>query len=165
MTPFGPAVPLIAALLLLAGLALSLRGLHTYLAAWQRGTIAVLRTAAALAVLALLLEPAIVYKKVSRIRSRVAVLVDTSGSMDFPSSPGGPSRREAAAAWIGGGPRRLAGLSSRYAVSYYAFDAETRAVTAGAAAAPLDAKGRGPTSSARSTRRRGATSRSRRRSS
>ncbi|MBI5529840.1 MAG: hypothetical protein HY897_26245 [Deltaproteobacteria bacterium] len=144
LTPFGPVLAAAAAFLAIAGLALSLRGLHTFLLGWQRAALAVLRTAAVLAALAVFLEPAVVYKKVSRVRSRVAVLADTSSSMALPASAGGPTRGDVVAAWTRRSAGDLQELSARYVLSYHTFDADVRQVAADAAAqAAASPAGRG----------------------
>lgn len=144
LTPFGPVPAAAAAVLAIAGLALSLRGLHTFLRGWQRAVLAVLRAAAVLAALAVFLEPAVVYKKVSRVRSRVALLTDTSSSMALPASAGEATRGELAAAWIGQSSGDLRDLSARYVLSYHTFDADVRQVVPDAAAhAAASPAGRG----------------------
>ncbi|MBI5543464.1 MAG: theronine dehydrogenase, partial [Deltaproteobacteria bacterium] len=55
-----------------------------------------LRGVAALALIALLLEPGQRLMQTSRVKNRVALLLDRSASMGFPASPGGEPRLETA---------------------------------------------------------------------
>jgi uncharacterized membrane protein len=82
------------------------------------------RILAALLVLVLLLEPGIELRAESRVRARIALLLDTSRSMRFPASPAGPSRAEELVKWVQGHTADLAQLASRFQVDVYGFDKE-----------------------------------------
>jgi uncharacterized membrane protein len=125
LTFFGWPVLAVAVLFVISGLVMSLRGLHTFLDRRQRALLSLLRIAAAIAVLAILFEPAIVYKKISRVRSRVAVMMDRSRSMSLPSAPGGTPRFEDAVSWLRGSRPALEALSSMYVLDFHLFDTES----------------------------------------
>src|SRR5579883_999688 len=63
----------------------------------RRLGLGLLRAGAAMAALALFLQPAIQLENVTRIPNHVAVLVDGSASMALGERPGAPSRAERAA--------------------------------------------------------------------
>ena len=84
-----------------AAVALAWRGLRAEPRPGRRAALLALRAASALLALFLLLEPALRLLQTSRVKSRLAVLVDASRSMRFPVEPGGPTRAQAAAAFLG----------------------------------------------------------------
>src|SRR5207245_41219 len=81
-----------------------------------------LRITAGLLLLVLLLEPGVEQRAESRVRARIALLLDTSRSMRFPASPGGPSRAEAMLGWLKSRLPDLAALASRFQIDVYGFD-------------------------------------------
>lgn len=107
---------------------LSFRGFRAEPAGARRWTLLAFRAAAALLLLALLLEPGIELRSESRVRARVALLFDTSKSMKYPASPGGPSRTAQMARWAAAHKDDLAQLSSRFQVDLYGFDKELQPI-------------------------------------
>src|SRR5438309_7531461 len=100
---------------------LSFRGFRTEPTGWRRSALLGFRVLAALLVLILLLEPGIELRAESRVRARVAMLLDTSRSMRFPASPGGPSRAEELARWLQNHRADLGQLGSRFQIDAYGF--------------------------------------------
>ncbi|MBJ6759467.1 theronine dehydrogenase [Myxococcaceae bacterium JPH2] len=88
-----------------------------------------LRVGAGVAALFFLLEPGIRHLQVARMKNRVAVLVDRSASMNFPTEPGGPTRSAQVAAFLEKASPRLAALQDRFTVEMYGFDPELTPVT------------------------------------
>ncbi|MFA6034963.1 MAG: hypothetical protein WC889_18845, partial [Myxococcota bacterium] len=130
MTPFGAVVTLAVIAVVAAGLVLSIRGLHTYLSNWQKAVLASLRIVAAVAVVALFLEPAEVLKKVSFIKSRVAVILDTSRSMSQSAGLGGVPRIAASLGWMSGARGWFDTMAARYNPAFFTFDGDARQVVA-----------------------------------
>ena len=118
----------LAVLGLAAGVWLSFRGVRSEPAGARRSCLLALRCLAALLLLGLLLEPGIELRSESRVRARLALLFDSSKSMRFPSSPGGPSRAEELARWAARHKDDLAQLSSRFQVDLYGFDKELQPI-------------------------------------
>lgn len=96
------------------------RGLEPEGRSRRRFTLISLRGVAAGLAFLLVLEPGIELLATTKIRGRVAVLVDQSRSMSLPSSAGGPSRADVAAKLVGNAADRAA-LESRFQVEYYGF--------------------------------------------
>lgn len=109
---------------LAAAVYLSFRGFRSEPAKGRRLALLSFRLLAALLLLVLLLEPGIELRAESRVRARIALLLDTSRSMKFPASPAGPSRAEELARWFTGRQQDLAQLASRFQVDVYGFDKE-----------------------------------------
>jgi hypothetical protein len=89
-----------AVLAALASVALAWRGLRSEAIPRRRAALVALRAVAALAALLLLAEPALRVVQTTRVRNRLAVLVDRSRSMNFPVEPGGETRVQAAARFV-----------------------------------------------------------------
>jgi uncharacterized membrane protein len=87
-----------------------------------------LRAVAALALLSLLLEPGRRLMQTTRVKNRVAILLDRSGSMGFPVTPGGEPRLEAARKLMAASAPALAELSTRFSLETYAFDKDLQAL-------------------------------------
>src|SRR5438045_6812697 len=85
---------------LCAALWLSFRGVRAEPSALRRRILIALRATAALLLLVLLLEPGVELRAESRVRARIALLLDTSRSMRFPAVANGPSRAEAILGWL-----------------------------------------------------------------
>lgn len=117
------------AALVVAGVALACWGVRREALARRRWSMWVLRALAGLLALAFLLEPGMRRLQVARLKNRVAVLVDRSASMGFPSAPGGPTRAEAAAEALARLAPQMAALNDRYAFELYGFDPELTPVT------------------------------------
>jgi uncharacterized membrane protein len=134
---------LLACAALLGAIYLSWRGFRTEPSTLRRRALLGLRLLAALLVFALLLEPGLELLAQSRVRARVALLFDTSRSMQFPASPGGPTRMEEMLRWIARKQPELQQLASRFQVDVYTFDKELQpadpAKLAGASAAGTQA--------------------------
>lgn len=126
-----------------AGLAfavwLSSRGLRGEPSAPRRLTLLGLRGLAALLVFALLLEPGLELRTETRVRARVAVLLDTSRSMRFPASSAGGSRMDEMLRWLRARGPELRELASRFQVDVYGFDKELSPQDPDKLAAALDA--------------------------
>ncbi|NOJ94866.1 theronine dehydrogenase [Corallococcus coralloides] len=89
-----------------------------------------LRIGAGLAAFFFLLEPGIRHLQVARMKNRVAVLVDRSASMNFPSEPGGPTRSAQVAAFLEKAAPTFASWQDRFTVEVYGVDPEISPVTA-----------------------------------
>src|SRR5262245_8402828 len=95
---------------LAAALAISVRSLSR-LPARRRVLLGVLRAAAAIWVMLLVLKPAVELRAVSRVRTRVSLLVDTSRSMSLATPDG--TRAEVVAKHLRDNEARLTELASR----------------------------------------------------
>ncbi|NRD61253.1 theronine dehydrogenase [Corallococcus exiguus] len=89
-----------------------------------------LRLGAGVAAFFFLLEPGIRHLQVARMKNRVAVLVDRSASMNFPSEPGGPTRSAQVAAFLEKAAPTFASWQDRFTVEVYGVDPELAPVTA-----------------------------------
>ncbi|GAC1342557.1 MAG: hypothetical protein NVSMB23_15400 [Myxococcales bacterium] len=134
----------LAALALAGAVALSARGLRGEPSRGRRGVLLTLRTLAAVLLFALLLEPGLELRAESRVRARVALLIDTSRSMRFPArADGGGSRIEETLRWLRAKSTDLQELAGRFQVDVYGFDKELSPQDPQKLAAALDAKGPG----------------------
>src|SRR5712664_216802 len=86
--------------LVLAGVLLAAVGLSHEPALRRRAALWALRLGAGIAAFFFLLEPGIRNLQVARMKNRVAVLIDRSGSMSFPATPGGKTRTELVAEYL-----------------------------------------------------------------
>ncbi len=111
---------------LVAAVYLSFRGFRSEPAGGRRLALLAFRLLAALLVLVLLLEPGIELRSESRVRARVALLFDTSRSMQFPASPGGPTRAQEMIRWARQHQPDLAQLMGRFQVDAYTFDKDVQ---------------------------------------
>ena len=109
---------------LFAAVWLSFRGFRSEPAGMRRRALLGFRLLAALLLLILILEPGIELRSESRVRARIALLLDTSRSMKFPASPAGLTRAEELMRWAGQHKPDLAKLASRFQVDVYGFDKE-----------------------------------------
>jgi uncharacterized membrane protein len=100
-----------------------------------------LRAVSALLALFLLLEPAVQLLQTARVRNRFAVLVDGSRSMRFPLTAGGPTRAEAAAAFVADHRSELARLAERVDLEWATFASELSPTDAAAVARGLPPTG------------------------
>lgn len=105
-----------------AAVALAWRGLRAEPRPGRRAALLALRAASALLAIFLLLEPALRLLQTSRVKSRLAVLVDASRSMRFPVEPGGPTRAQAAAAFLGRHRGELEALGDRVSLEWHTFE-------------------------------------------
>jgi uncharacterized membrane protein len=122
LSPWPPWALVLIGAIALAGVVLAWRGLRRETRAWRRRLLVTLRTLSMLAALFVVLEPGVRLLQTSRVKNRVAVLVDGSASMAFPTSAGGPTRAAAAAAWLQKVRPELQALEDRYTVEYLRFD-------------------------------------------
>ncbi len=88
-----------------------------------------LRVLAGVCALFFLLEPGLRRLQVARVKNRVAVLVDRSGSMAFPVEPKAGSRNDAVADAIAKLSPEFQAMGDRYAFDVFGFDPELGAVT------------------------------------
>src|SRR5712671_1680183 len=114
----------LACAILGAAIWLSFRGIRGEPSALRRRVLIGLRATAALLLFVLLLEPGVELRAESRVRARIALLLDTSRSMRFPAAPNGPSRSEAMLGWLKSRLPDLSALASRFQVDVYGFDKE-----------------------------------------
>src|SRR5712671_1449317 len=114
----------LACAILCAAIWLSFRGIRAEPSALRRRVLIGLRITAGVLLLVLLLEPGVEQRAESRVRARIALLLDTSRSMRFPASPGGPSRAEAMLGWLKSRLPDLSALASRFQIDVYGFDKE-----------------------------------------
>ena len=117
-------VLVLACAVLCAAIWLSFRGIRAEPSARRRRILIGLRIAAGALLLVLLLEPGVELRAESRVRARIAVLLDTSRSMRFPAAPGGPSRAEVMLGWLKSRLPDLSALASRFQIDVYGFDKE-----------------------------------------
>jgi uncharacterized membrane protein len=101
---------------------LAWRGLRGEMRPGRKATLVALRAVSALAALFLLLEPAMQWLQTARVKNRLAILVDSSRSMRFPAEPGGPSRAEVAASFLGDHRSELEALGDRATLEWHLFD-------------------------------------------
>lgn len=125
--PLAALVTLVVALVL--GVAFACWGVRREASARRRWIMWALRVLAGVCALFFLLEPGLRRLQVARVKNRVAVLVDRSGSMAFPTEPKGPSRNEAVASALEGLLPEFQSMGDRYAFDVFGFDPELGAVT------------------------------------
>ena len=100
LTPLPAWAIALAALAAVAAVLLALRGLRSEPRGARRAVLVLLRAVAALLALFLLVEPAIELLQTARVRSRFAILLDASRSMNFPVERDGEPRAAAAGAFL-----------------------------------------------------------------
>jgi hypothetical protein len=116
--------------LVLAGILLAAIGLSHEPALRRRAALWSLRLGAGVAAFFFLLEPGIRNLQVARMKNRVAVLVDRSGSMSFPATPGGKTRTELVAEYLKAVEPQWSALQDRFSLEIYGFDSELSATSA-----------------------------------
>ncbi len=132
-------LPQWAQLGLLAAVALALVGTYFGLARTSRGTRAtlyVLRILIAVWMLVLLMQPAVELRAVSRVRTRVALMVDSSRSMGLPTDKG--SRAEMVSAHLEGAASEFADLASKAVIEPMLFGERTHPLEALPSPLPTD---------------------------
>jgi len=134
------ALPLFA-LAAAAAVLLAWRGLRGELPRRRMAALLALRTVAALAALFLLLEPAVQWLQTARVKNRLAILVDASRSMRFPLEPGGPTRAEAAAAFLRDHRAELERLGDRATLEWHLFDRDVTPTDPAALARGVEPRG------------------------
>jgi uncharacterized membrane protein len=125
----------------IASVVLAQRGLRKESRRGRRWALLALRTLAALSAVFMLLEPGVRLLQTTRVKNRLAVAVDRSGSMAFPSSPGGPSRAETTAQFFAQTLDAWKSMDDRFTLEAYAFDREASPVEFSRLTAPLEARG------------------------
>ncbi len=130
-----------AVLAALASVLLAWRGLRGEAIPGRRAALVALRAVAALAALFLLAEPALRVVQTTRVRNRLAVLVDRSRSMNFPVEPGGETRVEAAARFVDGSRPGLDALATEATVEGWGFARDAWPVDLAALSRPEPATG------------------------
>jgi len=101
-------------------IALSWRGTRGS-SAWRRALLIGLRSAAAVAAMIVLLEPAVELRQVAREPNRIAVLIDDSKSMSLAESPRGPTRIERVRRMLAASKSTLATWERDHKIDYYTF--------------------------------------------
>ena len=126
-----PAWALVAVgLLLLGALFLTTRGISGEPSRGKRALLTTLRAAACLLVFALVLEPGLELRAETRVRARIALLLDTSKSMRFAAAPAASkgaaplSRTDEMLRWFASQEPELRALASRFQIDIYGFDKE-----------------------------------------
>ncbi len=114
--------------------ALSTRRMH---APWRWAAVVGLRTAGVLTGLVLFVQPAVELRQVAREPNRVAILVDTSLSMELSDKKDAPSRREGVAKLIRESADTLAAWRKDHILDIYSFSTDL-------ARTSLDALGQAP---------------------
>jgi uncharacterized membrane protein len=104
------------------GVVLAAVGLRRESSPARRLVLVALRLLAGLAALFLLLEPGVRTLQTSRVKNRMAVLVDRSASMGLPASPGGESRNAAVAETLARIAPGLKALEDRFTVEVIGFE-------------------------------------------
>ncbi|AKU91462.1 glutamine amidotransferase [Vulgatibacter incomptus] len=127
-------------LLAVGGVLLAARGLRKEPRRWRRASLLALRSISMLAALFVVLEPGVRLLQTARVRSRLAVLVDGSASMQFPTEAKGASRSAEAAAWLSAVSPKLAGLEHDYSLEYYELGESLTPIEAEAARTGLEAR-------------------------
>ncbi|WP_373044563.1 glutamine amidotransferase [Vulgatibacter sp.] len=108
----------------LAGVALAWWGLRRENRPWRRRGLVTLRTLSMAAALFVVLEPGIRLLQTSRVKNRLAVLVDGSASMAFPADAAGPTRAAVAGSYLQQVAPELAELAERYTLEFHRFDGD-----------------------------------------
>jgi uncharacterized membrane protein len=125
----------------MAAVGLAWRGLRTEPRRGRRAALVALRAVAAVVAVFLVLEPAVRLLQTARVKNRLAVLVDASRSMRFPTAPGEPARAVAAAAWVRAHRGALEALSDRVTLEWHVFDRDLAPADPGALAREVPARG------------------------
>lgn len=125
-----PMVALFGLVLALAlGVGLACWGVRREATRKRRWLLWTLRVLAGVCALFFLLEPGLRRLQVARVKNRVAVLVDRSGSMSFPVEPRGASRNDTVATALETLGPQMKALEDRYAFETWAFDPELTPIT------------------------------------
>jgi len=114
----------LAALGIVAAVWLGFGGIRSEPSRVRRSVLVGLRVLAGALLFTLLLEPGIELRAETRVRARIALLLDTSRSMRFPASTEGTTRSEEMLRWLKSHLGELSTLASRFQVDVYGFDKE-----------------------------------------
>jgi uncharacterized membrane protein len=130
---------LLAALAAAAGVWFTGRGLRAEPSLWKKRVLWSLRAASAALLVVLLLEPGLELRAETRVKARVALLLDTSKSMRLPARAASagepPSRMAEQLSWLQRHEADLRALGARFQVDVYGFDKELAPQDAGKLAA------------------------------
>lgn len=121
------------ALLLLAvavGVVLAVVGLRREPSFGRKAVLILLRALAAVALVFFLLEPGIRDLQVAQLKSRLAIVVDRSASMNFPAGPGKESRSAEVGSYLKKVAPALDALKDRYDVEVLGYDGALGPTTA-----------------------------------
>lgn len=125
-----PVLVLVALVIaLLVGVVLACWGVRREPSKQRRVLLWSLRIVAGICALFFVLEPGLRRLQVARVKNRVAVLVDRSGSMVFPTEPRGITRNEAVARALEKLAPEMERLKDRYAFETWSFDPELGAAS------------------------------------
>jgi Putative glutamine amidotransferase len=114
---------------LLLGVGLACWGVRNEVSPRRKWLLWTLRVLAGICALFFLVEPGLRRLQVARVKNRVAVLVDRSASMSFPTEPRGIARNEAVARSLESLGPQMEALKDRYAFETYGFDPELSATS------------------------------------
>lgn len=122
LTPLPVWARVLVVVLLLSAVVAAHLGLRGEPRRWRRAVLTSLRAVGVLAAIFFLLEPAIQLLQVRRVKNRVAVLLDTSASMQLAASKKGRTRLDEAKALLSAAAPELQRLSDRFVFEYSTFD-------------------------------------------
>jgi uncharacterized membrane protein len=125
--PLAALIGLVIALIL--GVVFACWGVRKEVTRRRRWILWTLRVFAGICALFFLLEPGLRRLQVARVKNRVAVLVDRSGSMSFPVQARGASRNDTVANALESLAPDMKALEDRYAFETWGFDPELSPVT------------------------------------
>lgn len=143
LASLSPLPPWALALLVLgaaAAVLLAWRGLRAEPRRGRRAALLALRAGSALLAVFLVLEPALELLQTARVRNRLAVLVDASRSMNFPSGAGNETRAAATARFLDASRRELEDLAGRVDLEWFTFGADVAPTSADEAARGVGAR-------------------------
>lgn len=95
---------------------------------WRRGVLLGLRAVSVLALFFLLLEPGKRWMQVTKVKNRVAILLDSSLSMGFSLTSGKQTRYQAAQQIVKSSESFWKELSTRFQVEFFLFDKNLQAI-------------------------------------
>ncbi len=124
LSPLPMAVLIALVIALVLGVAFACWGVRKEVAPRRRWILWTLRVLAGICALFFLLEPGLRKLQVARVKNRVAVLVDRSGSMSFPAQAKGATRNETVANALENLAPDMKALEDRYAFETWGFDPE-----------------------------------------
>lgn len=127
--------------LALLGVFLAARGLRRERRRSRRFVLLSLRAVSMLAAIFVVAEPGVRLLQTARVRSRLAILVDSSASMQLPAGSRGTTRTAEAAAWLSKVAPQLAGLQAEHALEFYRFDGTLTPIDEAAAKAGVESAG------------------------
>ena len=109
---------------LVLGVVLAAWGVRKEPSRLRRWLLWALRLAAGVVAVLFLLEPGVRRMQVAKVKNRVAVLVDRTASMSFPTAPGGPTRSQAVADALEALAPDIEALKDRYSFDFFGVDPE-----------------------------------------